>query len=91
MISRNEWRSLRAAGAVGDICGHYLDGAGNAVQHPLTTRVINPTMKYLHAIPLRFLAAGGMAKVAIIPAAIKAGLCHVLITDETAATALVQS
>jgi DNA-binding transcriptional regulator LsrR (DeoR family) len=43
------------------------------------------------AIPLRVLAAGGMAKVAIISAAIKAGLCHVLITDETAAMALVRS
>jgi DNA-binding transcriptional regulator LsrR (DeoR family) len=91
VISRSDWRSLRSAGAVGEICGHYLDGEGKAVIHPLATRVINPTIKSLHAIPLRILAAGGIAKVAIIGAAIKAGLCHVLITDETAASALVRS
>jgi DNA-binding transcriptional regulator LsrR (DeoR family) len=91
VISRNDWRSLRAAGAVGDICGHYLDADGNSVQHPLTARVINPSMKSLLAIPHRILAAGGMAKVAIVRAAIKAKLCHVLITDESAATALMRS
>jgi DNA-binding transcriptional regulator LsrR (DeoR family) len=89
VISRNDWRSLRAAGAVGDICGHYLDANGNPVRHPLTTCVINPSLKSLQTIPLRVLAAGGKAKVAIIRAAIKARLCHVLITDESAAAALV--
>lgn len=90
VISRGDWRSLRSAGAVGDICGHYLDADGNLVQHPLSTRVVNPPLKALQAIPLRVLAAGGMAKVAIIRAAIKAKLCHVLITDENAAAALVR-
>jgi DNA-binding transcriptional regulator LsrR (DeoR family) len=91
LISRGDWRSLRSAGAVGDICGHYLDADGNLVQHPLATRVINPSVKALQAIPLRVLAAGGMAKVAIIRAAISAKLCHVLITDENAAAALLRS
>jgi len=91
VITRSDWRSLRAAGAVGDICGHYLDADGKTVSHPLTTRVINPSIRSLQAIPLRVLAAGGMVKVPIIRAAIKARLCHVLITDESAATALVRS
>src|ERR1700759_2473150 len=90
VISRGDWRSLRSAGAVGDICGHYLDADGNLVQHPLATRVVNPPMKALQAVPLRVLAAGGTAKVAIIRAAIRAKLCHVLITDENAAAALVR-
>jgi DNA-binding transcriptional regulator LsrR (DeoR family) len=90
VISRADWRSLRSAGAVGDICGHYLGAEGNIVQHPLGTRVINPSIKALQAIPHRVLAAGGTAKVAIIRAAIKAKLCHVLITDENAAAALVR-
>jgi DNA-binding transcriptional regulator LsrR (DeoR family) len=90
VISRGDWRSLRAAGAVGDICGHYLGTEGNPIQHALSARVINPPMKSLLAIPHRVLAAGGMAKVAIISAAIKAKLCHVLITDENAASALLK-
>ncbi|GLR90290.1 sugar-binding transcriptional regulator [Bradyrhizobium iriomotense] len=91
VITRNDWRSLRAAGAVGDICGHYLDADGNVIEHSLTTRVINPSVKSLQAIPLRVLAAGGASKVAIVRAAIRARLCNALITDESAATALVRS
>lgn len=91
VISRNDWRSLRAAGSVGDICGHYLGIDGNPVEHPLIARMVHPAMKSLLAIPLRVLAAGGLAKVAIIRAAIKAKLCHVLITDESAAAALLDS
>jgi DNA-binding transcriptional regulator LsrR (DeoR family) len=90
VITRTEWRSLRAAGAVGDICGHYLNAEGHLIDHPLAARVVNPPLESLQAIPWRVLAAGGSIKVAIIHAAIKADLCHVLITDDQAAKALVR-
>ena len=88
VISRQTWQSLRDAGAVGDICGHYLDKDGNAVTHPLTERVIHPPMRDLKAVRERILAAGGLQKLPIIRAAIGAGLADVLITDERVATAL---
>jgi DNA-binding transcriptional regulator LsrR (DeoR family) len=88
VISRKTWQSLRAAGAVGDICGHYLDRDGKAVVHPLTRRVIHPSMRDLLKVPERVLAAGGLQKVPIIQAAIRAGLADILITDENAAIAL---
>ncbi|MGA7810764.1 sugar-binding transcriptional regulator [Bradyrhizobium sp.] len=88
VISEETWRSLVHAGAVGDICGHYLDIDGRTVSHPLTKRVIHPTMKSLLRIPERILAAGGLQKVPIIRAAIRGKLAHVLITDERAAMAL---
>jgi DNA-binding transcriptional regulator LsrR (DeoR family) len=88
VISREIWQSLREAGAVGDICGHYLDRDGNAVGHPLTRRVIHPEMSDLVAVRERVLAAGGLQKVQIIRAAIRARLADVLITDEQAAIAL---
>jgi DNA-binding transcriptional regulator LsrR (DeoR family) len=90
VISRDAWQSLRDAGAVGDICGHYLDAQGKAVDHPLTSLVIHPSLEDLLRVPVLVLAAGGVQKTAIIRAAIRAGLCHVLITDEDAATALVR-
>ena len=90
VISRDAWQSLRDAGAVGDICGHYLDAQGKAVDHPLTSLVIHPALEDLLRVPELVLAAGGVQKTAIIRAAISAGLCHVLITDEDAATALVR-
>jgi DNA-binding transcriptional regulator LsrR (DeoR family) len=88
VISRATWQSLRDAGAVGDICGHYLDKDGRAIVHPLTERVIHPPMRDLVAVRERVLAAGGLQKVPIIGAAIRAGLADVLITDERVATVL---
>jgi DNA-binding transcriptional regulator LsrR (DeoR family) len=91
VISRETWQSLRKAGAVGDICGHYLDSDGNVVSHPLTRRVIHPAMSDLAAVRERVLAAGGLQKVPIIRAAIRARLADVLITDEQAAIALCEA
>lgn len=88
VISRSTWQSLRDSGAVGDICGHYLDADGRTTTHPLTTLVVNPSLNDLLSIPELVLAAGGAQKVSIIRAAIRAGLCHVLITDENAARGL---
>lgn len=88
VIDRDTWKSLRDAGAVGDICGHYLDRDGKLIQHPLADRVVNPPYLALANIPSLVLAAGGLQKVEIIRAAILAKLCHVLITDETTADTL---
>jgi len=88
VISEAACQSLRDAGAAGDICGHYLDADGRLVDHPLAARTINPALEDLRAIPELILAAGGLQKVAIIRGAIRAGLVHVLITDEATAAAL---
>jgi DNA-binding transcriptional regulator LsrR (DeoR family) len=88
VISRDTWRSLRAAGAVGDICGHYLDVEGAVVDHPIARRTVNPPLADLQSVRELVLAAGGAPKAPIIQAAIRARLCHILITDEAAATAL---
>ena len=91
VISRDVWRSLREAGAVGDICGHYLQGDGRPVDHPIAARTVNPSLDDLRQVRRLVLAAGGRQKVSIIRAAILARLCHVLITDEAAATGLLAS
>jgi DNA-binding transcriptional regulator LsrR (DeoR family) len=53
--------------------------------------VINPGLKDLRAIPELVLAAGGKEKAPIVTAGIRAGLCHVLITDESAGACLLDS
>jgi DNA-binding transcriptional regulator LsrR (DeoR family) len=88
VVSRQLWQSLRDAGAVGDICSHYLDADGRPVVHPIAARTISPSLDDLRNMPELILAAGGRQKVAIIRGAILARLCHVLITDEFAASAL---
>jgi len=91
VISREIWWSLRAAGAAGDVCGHYLDADGKPVDHPIANRTVNPPLDDLRAVPELVLAAGGAQKAPIIHGAIGAALCHVLITDEAAATALLSA
>lgn len=88
LIDQELWASLQRAGAVGDICGHYLDADGQVVAHPLGARVVHPPLDALHMVREIVLAAGGLQKVAIIRAAILARLCHVLVTDEQVARAL---
>jgi DNA-binding transcriptional regulator LsrR (DeoR family) len=91
LINKSLWRSLLSAGAVGDICGHYLDAEGRLIGHDLAARVVNPPLKDLLKVPQIVLAAGGLQKLAIIRAGIRAKLCHVLITDEQVARALLET
>lgn len=88
VISHAQWTTLRNAGVVGDIAGQYLDADGRAVPNPISALIVAPALADLKRIKLIVLAAGGANKAPIILAGIRAGLCHVLITDEAAATAL---
>jgi DNA-binding transcriptional regulator LsrR (DeoR family) len=88
VISSEARQSLLDAGAVGDICGHYLDLHGKPIRHSIVQRTIHPTLDDLRQVPELILAAGGEHKVPIIRSAIQAKLCHVLITDEATALTL---
>src|SRR5258708_20178188 len=59
VISRETWASLLEAGAVGDICGHYLDSSGNPLHHPLVQRTINPPID--HVLPITHLILAPLA------------------------------
>ena len=61
---------------------------GRRVDHPIARRTINPPLPDLQAVKELVLAAGGAHKAPIIRGAIRAKLCHILITDEAAAAAL---
>lgn len=91
VISPADRQSLLDAGAVGDVCGHYLDIDGHPIVHSIVQRTIHPALGDLRQIPELILAAGGAHKVPIILGAIRARLCHVLITDEAAGSALLSS
>jgi lsr operon transcriptional repressor len=81
--------SLKRAGAVGDIIGHFLDASGAAVDHPLNQRVISPSLKALAAVPTVIVASGGVNKAPVISAVLRKKLASVLVSDEaTVAQAL---
>lgn len=82
--------SLVAAGAVGDTCGIYLDAKGQPVDHPLTRRMIVPSLDDIRKIPNILLASGGEDKVAILHACLLQGLGNILITDTLTAQGLLK-
>lgn len=81
---------LRAAGAVGDILGTFLDEYGRAVSHPLNQRVMALSPQELKIYPVSILASGGISKLVIIRAILNARYIRRLVTDESVAEALLQ-
>lgn len=80
--------SLRAAGAVGDIMGTFLDRHGKPVKHDLNNRVIAAPLDILRSTATVLVASGGLNKTAILAGVLRAELCSVLVIDEAAARAV---
>lgn len=76
---------LKKAGAVCDVCGHFLNAEGKAIDHELNRRAITVSLETLGKIPTRVFAAGGSYKANAIAAALRSGLVSVLISDENTA------
>jgi lsr operon transcriptional repressor len=82
---------LARAGAVGDILGQFIDRSGQAIAHPINRRAIALPLDELRRIPTVILASGGTNKADIIAASLRGKLASVLITDEDAAAAIVET
>lgn len=80
-VSSVDEASLRAAGAVGDVCLRFFDIDGKLVESPVHQRVLGIDADDLRAIPRRVALAGGSHKHEAIAAAIRGGWANVLITD----------
>jgi DNA-binding transcriptional regulator LsrR (DeoR family) len=83
-------KSLRSAGAVGDIMGQFLDADGHPVDHPLNRRALAPPVAALAHFPTVVVTAGGKNKVDVIAAVLRARLASVLICDEKTASAAIR-
>ncbi|MDE1157348.1 MAG: sugar-binding transcriptional regulator [Neorhizobium sp.] len=78
--------ALRAAGAVGDLLGRYLDRDGQEIDHRLNRQVIAPELRDYRRIRTRVIASGGRHKRDVLGACLKAGLATILITDADTAS-----
>ncbi len=85
LISDAEAAKLVKAGAVGDICGHWINEQGEVIDHPINRRVIALPPKRLKSISCVILASGGRNKVPVLHGALRAGFSNVLVTDEQTA------
>jgi deoxyribonucleoside regulator len=82
--------AIRAAGAVGDVLVGFFDRHGQQLNLPVTRRVIGLSLEDLAHIPMTIALAGGTRKAAAILGALRAGLFHVLVTDEATAREVIR-
>jgi len=85
-LSDEDLAELRRRGAVGYLCGRYLDLNGCPVSTPFDRRTIGLTLEDIRRIPCVIAVAGGLVKAPAILAALRSGLIDILITDKGAAT-----
>lgn len=91
LISQTEAASLLKAGAVGDICGHWIDEKGEVIDHAINRRVIALPPKRLKNIPCVVLASGGRNKIPVLRGALHAGFVNVLVTDQETARGILNA
>lgn len=84
-INLEDSQKLISEGAVGDICGRYIDINGHHCHSSLSDRVIAVSLDMLKRIPKVIGVATGEKKADIIVGALRGRYIDVLITDEKAA------
>jgi DNA-binding transcriptional regulator LsrR (DeoR family) len=87
-ISPAERRALHRLGVLADVSGVFLDAEGNAVQAPLTERIIGIRAAQLHRVPEVIAIAYGPEKAAATRAAICGGYVTGLVTHSSFARSL---
>ena len=89
-ISKGELQQLIEAGCVCDTMFNFLDAEGNSVDHPINKRVMSVDLDTLKKAKHIVISSGGAHRAQAISATIKRIGCNTLITDESAAKALLQ-
>lgn len=87
MIEPKEIKAIQAAGAAGELLGHFFDPAGNILQTQLTARTL--AVSFAETGDQITAIAGGPDKVQAIRAVLSSRRLKGLITDEATARALV--
>jgi DNA-binding transcriptional regulator LsrR (DeoR family) len=87
-LAEADQSTLRAAGAVGDICLRFFEASGSAVHTRVDDRVIGIDFDQLLRVPRRVGVAGGARKHSAILAALLGGWVNVLVTDAAEAERL---
>jgi DNA-binding transcriptional regulator LsrR (DeoR family) len=84
-VSEAEEERIRAAGAVGDICGQHFSLTGEWLDIDINRRIVGISLDALCKTDTVIGVAGGSRKGAAILGALRGGYVNVLITDDQAA------
>lgn len=90
ILDFSDMSSLRKAGAVGDVLCHFVDGDGEIVDHPVNQRLMAIPPTTIRDVPKVIISSGGRSKARIIRAGVAATKASVLITDVSAAEAILE-
>lgn len=89
-ISVEEIRRLRAAGAVGDVLGNYVDFGGRLLESPETRRLVGLSLAELQAIPAVIVVVSETEKPVAILGVLRTGTVDVMVLDEGNARAVLE-
>ena len=84
-VDEAETQHIRAAGVVGDICGHHYSLTGEWLDIDINHRAVGISLETLSNIDMVVGVAGGSRKGAAILGALRGHYINVLRTDERAA------
>ncbi len=87
-FSMSELTKLQGDGAVGNVCGMHFTLDGDLTSLDLQHRLVTISQEDLFNIKIRLGVAGGMGKVEPMIGAVRGGFINVLVTDNFAATAM---
>ncbi len=88
IASPADLETYKARGAVGVVCGRFIDAAGAHIVGPLDERMIGITPDALRGLSVGMLVSNGFDKVAGMQAAMLGGYVTHLVTDAPTAQAL---
>jgi deoxyribonucleoside regulator len=90
-LTKREVAALRKKGAIGDILGRFIDIDGEIADREINARTVGLDPAMLRRKEYSICIAGGESKHRVIRAGLRARYFNVLITDEKAASYLLQN
>ncbi|NPD16784.1 sugar-binding transcriptional regulator [Xinfangfangia sp. D13-10-4-6] len=87
-LVKDQLEEIQKLGAVGEFLGCFLDARGRPIDHFLNDSLIALSPEKLKLKPVSILASGGIDKVPVIRAILRAGYVNRLATNEAVARAL---
>lgn len=90
LVSAKELKAVRAAGAIGNFLGYYIDADGDVIDHELNRRIIGIPGDAFAGIPERIMISAGANKVRPLHAVLSRGFVDALVTDQGTARALLK-
>ncbi len=90
LIKESDLRALERAGAVGDLCGNFLDERGRPLPGSFRHRLVGVRLEDLRRARLALACAGGEDKIAAVYGALVGGWINGLVTDELTAKGVLE-